>query len=200
MVGEIRDLETAKITAQAALTGHLVLSTLHTNHAAGAITRLVDMGLEEYLITASLLGVIAQRLVRKVCPHCREEYVPDEDEKNFFRCFFGSEVPPFMVRGRGCRYCSRTGYHGRTSIQEILVLNRELRKLILDGAAAEVLQQEAARGGMRSLVTDGRRAVEEGVTTVDEIVRVTFSSIFETGGGILDESAAYLSRLHDRED
>ncbi|MFO8192036.1 MAG: GspE/PulE family protein [Bacillota bacterium] len=198
MVGEIRDLETAKITAQAALTGHLVLSTLHTNHAAGAVTRLIDMGLEEYLITASLLGVIAQRLVRKVCPHCREEYVPDADEKSFFRHFFGKEVPPFLVRGRGCRYCSGTGYHGRTSIQEIIVLNRELRQLILEGETAEILQQKAAAGGMRSLIMDGRRVVEEGITTVDEIVRATFSSIFETGGGTLDETVAYLSRRHSQ--
>ncbi|MDY6826638.1 MAG: GspE/PulE family protein [Bacillota bacterium] len=194
MVGEIRDLETARMTTQAALTGHLVLSTLHTNHAAGAVTRLIDMGLEEYMITASLLGVIAQRLVRKVCPHCREEYTPHEDEKRFFRHFFGEEAPPLLVRGRGCRYCNRTGYRGRTSIQEILVLNRDLRQLILDGATAEILRQKAVTGGMRSLVMDGRRAIKEGITTADEIVRATFSSIFETGGRTLDETVAYLSR------
>ncbi|OPL11138.1 MAG: hypothetical protein AVO34_03340 [Firmicutes bacterium ML8_F2] len=198
MVGEIRDLETAKITAQAALTGHLVLSTLHTNHAAGAVTRMIDMGLEEYLITASLLGVIAQRLVRKVCPHCCEEYVPNADEKSFFQHFFGKEAPPFLVRGRGCRYCSGTGYRGRTSIQEILVLNRELRQLILEGGTAEILRQKAVAGGMRSLIMDGRREVEEGITTVDEIVRATFSSIFETGGSTLDETVAYLSRRNSQ--
>jgi type IV pilus assembly protein PilB len=200
MVGEIRDLETAKITTQAALTGHLVLSTLHTNNAAGAITRLIDMGLENYLVTASLLGVIAQRLVRQICPACAGEYVLSEREKVFFERYFGQEPPSKLIRGAKCHGCNQTGYRGRLSIQEILIVNRELQELIISGATAEVIHNKAVEQGMFSLVKDGMRLILEGKTTVSEIVRSTFNTIIDQESALNEESIAYLSNLKHRED
>jgi len=198
MVGEIRDLETAKITTQAAMTGHLVLSTLHTNNAASAVIRLVDMGLEEYLVSASLVGVIAQRLVRTICPHCRKVYNPDQEEKRLYRRFFSNEAPLQLYKGSGCRYCNNTGYKGRMSIQEVLALNRELQELIMAGVTAELLQARAVECGMETLVKDGLRAVESGKTTVDEIVRSTFSSIFDEKLAGNTDNTAFIKALHDR--
>jgi len=195
MVGEIRDLETAKITTQAAFTGHLVLSTLHTNNAAGAVTRLIDMGLENYLATASLVGVIAQRLVRKICSHCKKEYRLSDDEKYFYRHYFRKEPPQKLTRGTRCRHCNNTGYRGRTSIQEVMVLNQQLQEYILQGVTAKVLQQKAIEQGMVPLVRDGLRAVESGSTTIDEIVRTTFSSISDTAAPGCDNNASVLARL-----
>ncbi len=195
MVGEIRDLETAKITTQAAFTGHLVLSTLHTNNAAGAVTRLIDMGLENYLVTASLVGVIAQRLVRKICSHCKVEYGLSEDESYFYRRYFKKEPPQELTRGTGCRHCSNTGYRGRTSIQEVMVLNQQLQEYILQGVTAEVLQQEAIEQGMAPLVLDGLRVVESGTTTINEVVRTTYSSISDTAAPGHDKNAAVLARI-----
>jgi type IV pilus assembly protein PilB len=199
MVGEIRDLETAKITSQAAMTGHLVLSTLHTNNASGAVTRLVDMGLEDYLVSASLVGVIAQRLVRTICPDCSTEYRLGQEERLFFNRFFKKEAPSVLYRGLRCRHCNHTGYHGRTSIQEILVLNQELQELIMAGVTAEVLQQKAVELGMRTLVDDGLRCVEAGVTTVNEIVRTTFSSIADARQPGSADSLNYMAGLHKDE-
>jgi len=195
MVGEIRDLETAQISTRAALTGHLVLSTLHTNSAAGAITRLVDMGIEDYLVAASLNGVIAQRLVRKICPVCRDEYSLSEDEKLFHRRFFRTEPPPKVMQGKKCRSCNHTGYRGRTSIQEILVLNQGLKELILSGAKEEALQDRAVQEGMTPLVTDGLRLVEAGQTTVNEIVRAAYSSILDGDFQGMEESFGVMERL-----
>ena len=195
MVGEIRDLETAKITTQAAFTGHLVLSTLHTNNAAGAVTRLIDMGLENYLVTASLVGVIAQRLVRKICSHCKEEYRLSDDEKYFYRHYFRKEPPQKLTRGTGCRYCNNTGYRGRTSIQEVMVLNQQLQEYILQGVTAEVLQHKAVDQGMAPLVLDGLRVVENGLTTVNEVVRTTYSSISDTAAPGCDNNTAVPARL-----
>lgn len=181
MVGEIRDLETAKITTQAAFTGHLVLSTLHTNNAAGAVTRLTDMGLAEYLVTASLMGVVAQRLVRKICSHCIEEYMPGEKEKYLYQSFFQKDPPQKLMRGVKCKRCNNTGYRGRTAIHEIFVLNEDLQELILRKPTAEILQKKAVEQGMVPLVQDGLRCVEAGQTTVDEIIRTTFNSISGSG-------------------
>ncbi len=195
MVGEIRDLETAQISTRAALTGHLVLSTLHTNSAAGAVTRLVDMGIEDYLVTASLVGVIAQRLVRQICPICKDEYSLSEDDKLFYRRFFRAEPPPKLMQGKKCRSCNHTGYRGRTSIQEILVLNQELKELILSGAKEEALQERAVQAGMVPLVTDGLRLVEAGKTTINEIVRAAYSSIFDGAFPGPEESFGLMERL-----
>ena len=195
MVGEIRDLETAKMTIQSAFTGHLVLSTLHTNHAAGAVTRLIDIGLENYLVTASLVGVVAQRLVRKICENCAQEYSLADDQKLFYRRYFQKEPPRKLFRGGKCSSCSNTGYRGRTSIQEVLILNRELQELILRGVTAEGLQNKAVEQGMVPLVQDGLRCIEEGLTTVDEVIRATFNSIIDQGFLRYEDRAALMARL-----
>ena len=195
MVGEIRDLETAKITSQAAMTGHLVLSTLHTNNAAAAVTRLVDMGLEDYLVSASLVGVIAQRLVRIICPHCLVEYKPNLEEQQLYKRFFKQEAPQKLYRGKKCKRCNMTGYRGRSSIQEILVINQALQELIMAGVTAEQLQQKAEQLGMKTLLEDGLRLVEAGKTTVNEIIRTTFSSIFDNRLAGSCDSLDYLNCL-----
>ncbi|HOL17963.1 MAG TPA: GspE/PulE family protein [Bacillota bacterium] len=185
MVGEIRDLETARIATQAALTGHLVLSTLHTNNAASAITRLTDMGVEPYFITAALVGVVAQRLIRKICPHCSVPQPLSSEERLLYRHLFAAEPPEALSRGAGCNYCNQSGYRGRTSIQELLVLNREMHGLILAGATAQQLQEKAVAQGMTTLAQSGRLFLEKGITTLDEVVRAVFSSVFDS------ETASY---------
>ena len=161
MVGEIRDLETAQIAIRAALTGHLVFSTLHTNDAPSAITRLTDMGVENYLISSSLLAVLAQRLVRLICPHCR---VVDERQAALDRPVY---------RGAGCDHCSHLGYRGRQGILELMEVNDEIRRLVVQNADASVLTTAARSNGMRTLKEDGWDKVYRGVTTVEEVVRVT---------------------------
>lgn len=200
MIGEIRDLETAKIATQAALTGHLVLSTLHTNNAVGAVTRLIDMGLEPYLVTASLVGVIAQRLIRIICPHCREEYSLPEEENTFYRKYFQREPPLTLYRGNKCSLCNQTGYRGRTSIQELLLLNHDLQNLILKGATAIDLQEEAVGQGMQPLVMDSLRCLEEGITTLGEVVRTTFSSVFDADASDYTESSSFITQLQKYRD
>lgn len=180
MVGEIRDLETARIATQAALTGHMVLSTLHTNNAAGAVVRLIDMGLEPFMVTASLNGVIAQRLIRKICPRCSEEYAPSEEEKVFYYHFFKEDPPGKLYRGSKCKYCYQTGFRGRTSIQELLILDQELQGMILHGTKATALQGKAIELGMTPLVKDGLRRLKAGETTMGEVVRATFNSVFDS--------------------
>ncbi len=199
MVGEIRDIETAKITTQAAFTGHLVLSTLHTNNAAGAVTRLIDMGLAEYLVTASLMGVVAQRLVRKICSHCIDEHLLSDKEKYLYQHFFHKEPPRKLMRGVKCKRCNNTGYRGRTAIHEILVLSEDQQELILKKPTAEMLQKKAVEQGMIPLVQDGLRCVETGLTTVNEIVRTTFNSTYdpmasEDAGRIAEMSSLYRSK------
>jgi type IV pilus assembly protein PilB len=171
MVGEIRDLETAQIASQAALTGHLVLSTLHTNDAAGAVTRLADLGVEPFLICATLEAVLAQRLVRRICPECRERFVPParllvesgvRAEETEGQTFF---------RGRGCSACGHTGYRGRIGVFEWLRVTESIRALILERAPAAAIQRLAARQGMEPLRTAGLRAVFDGSTTVSEFMR-----------------------------
>ncbi|MGI6549326.1 MAG: GspE/PulE family protein [Syntrophomonadales bacterium] len=171
MVGEIRDDETADIAIRAALTGHLVLSTLHTNDAPGAVTRLMDMGIEPYLIASSLAGVIAQRLVRKICPECQEVYAADKREHEILA------IPPeeelFLKRGVGCPACHDTGYQGRTGVFEILELDRELRSLIDHRVPTDELHQAAINRGMVPLWEDCRKKVLSGITTLEEALRVT---------------------------
>ncbi len=173
MIGEMRDGETAQIAVQSALTGHLVLSTLHTNTAAGAITRMQDMGVESYLITSSVNGVLAQRLVRTLCPQCKAAYEPDE------ALLARTGLGRFVARGQriyravGCAACGQTGYRGRTGIHELLLLDDAMRHAILDGQDANSLHQLAQRAGMHSLHEDGLRKVAAGVTALDEVARVT---------------------------
>ena len=171
MVGEIRDPETAEIAIQSALTGHLVFSTLHTNDAAGAVTRLLEMGVESYLLASSLLGVLAQRLVRRVCRKCMQ---PAEMPPELWREIGGREGDPARaVVGRGCEDCANTGYRGRAGIYEFLPVSDQVKALILDRASAGAIKELAVQQGMRTLRDDGWRSVRSGMTTVPEVVRVT---------------------------
>ena len=173
MIGEMRDSETAQIAVQSALTGHLVLSTLHTNTAAGAVIRMQDMGVEPYLITSAVNGVLAQRLVRTLCGNCKESYEPGDEvrERTGLARFCAPGQP--IYRAVGCEHCRQSGYRGRTGIHELLTLDEPLRRAIIDGKDANVINTLAAEGGMLSLYEDGLRKVASGQTTLDELARVT---------------------------
>jgi type IV pilus assembly protein PilB len=173
MVGEMRDMDTAQIAIQAALTGHLVLSTLHTNDAAGAVTRLVDMGCEPFLVAASLEGILAQRLVRTICKNCKASYEPNESillqlgvavhelgDKDFFT-------------GRGCEVCGNSGYKGRKGLYELLDITDPIRELITDRAPTVVVKQKAMELGMQTLREDGLRNIYLGHTTIEEVLKYT---------------------------
>lgn len=171
MVGEIRDSETADIAIQAALTGHLVFSTVHTNDSAGAITRLQDMGIESFLLSSALLGVLAQRLVRTICLNCKEEYVL---EKAFIEQMgsWGREGMK-AYRGKGCKKCAQTGFKGRIGIYELLLVDDKIRELILTHASSHAIRNQARKTGMRTLREDGWDKVSRGITTIEEVLRVT---------------------------
>jgi general secretion pathway protein E/type IV pilus assembly protein PilB len=171
LIGEIRDRETAEIAVQASLTGHLVFSTLHTNDAPGATTRLVDMGVEPYLVASSLEMVAAQRLVRLICPKCKMEMPRGEVEK--LRAEFGAEVPDALYKGAGCRNCQGTGYRGRQGVFEMMPISDDIRALILERASSRVVRKVAIHEGMNSLREDGWRLVCEGRTTAEEVIRMT---------------------------
>ena len=173
MIGEMRDGETAQIAVQSALTGHLVLSTLHTNTAAGAVIRLQDMGVEPYLITSSVNGVLAQRLVRTLCPQCKAPYQPSPEllaSSGLGRHYQAGQP---LYESRGCPHCRGAGYLGRTGIHELLVLDEPMRRAILEGRDANTLNGIAAKNGMLSLYEDGLRKVVAGQTSLDELLRVT---------------------------
>jgi general secretion pathway protein E len=169
MIGEIRDLETAQIAIQAALTGHLVLSTLHTNNAASTLTRLLDMGVEDYLLPSTLNGIVAQRLVRRLCAACREPYAPLPE----LAAQLGLEGQLRFWQPKGCAACAQTGYSGRISINETLVMTDQVRREILQHADANALQRAAVAAGMRPMLHDGIAKVAAGVTSVEEVMRVT---------------------------
>jgi general secretion pathway protein E len=172
MVGEMRDLETAEIAIQAALTGHLVMSTLHTNSAAGTITRLLDMGIEDYLVTSTVTAVLAQRLVRKLCEECRESYRPLPELVDHLRIpTNGAE--PTLHRAGGCERCGGTGYRGRLAVLELLVLSDTVRQLILRRATIQEIHRAATTEGMRSMYEDGLRKALLGLTSIEEVLRVT---------------------------
>jgi type IV pilus assembly protein PilB len=171
MVGEVRDEETARTAIQAALTGHLVFSTLHTNDACAAITRLVNMGVESYLIGAALNMVLAQRLVRRVCSKCRQTYEPPRTMRKALERM-GYDMPEFF-KGVGCRLCRNTGYRGRIGIHEVLVLDDEIRDLVTASASLARIRDLARSRGMVTLRHDGFRKVREGITTVEEILHAT---------------------------
>ncbi|MGE8318196.1 MAG: type II secretion system ATPase GspE [Comamonas sp.] len=177
MIGEMRDGETAQIAVQSALTGHLVLSTLHTNTAAGAITRMQDMGVESYLITSSVNGVLAQRLVRTLCSNCKEEHEPGEEVRKRSGLARFSQVGQPIYRAVGCNQCRQTGYKGRTGIHELFVLDEPMRNAINAGKDANELFALASHAGMLSLHEDGLRKVAAGMTTLDEVARVTQDQI-----------------------
>jgi len=172
MIGEIRDLETAQIAVQASLTGHLVLATLHTNDAASAITRLADMGVEPYLLASSLLGVLAQRLVRTLCPACRTSHAPSPGEARLLSGLGLAAGAPAW-NAAGCAQCNGTGFSGRTGIYELLRIDDTLRRLIHDGAGELALRDGALRAGMRCLRDDGARFLGDGRTSLAELTRVT---------------------------
>lgn len=172
MIGEMRDHETAHIGIQASLTGHMVLSTLHTNDAPGAITRLFNLGIEPYLVGASLTAILAQRLVRRVCQHCRAEYEPDIGVMKRLKHLGLDDLAPF-VRGRGCTRCHNSGYQGRNGIFELLIPDDEMRDMITAGATLDQLRKRTANLGMKRLFDDGIRKVRENQTTIEEILRVT---------------------------
>jgi len=175
MVGEVRDTETAEITINAALTGHLVLSTLHTNDAPGAITRLLDMGIEPFLIVSSVRGVIAQRLVRRICPECKTEYTPGPDSDERILLGIGPHDPLVLFKGEGCPQCHYTGYQGRLAIHEVMPLLPEMKKLIMQHAPDQEIFALAKKQGTSTIREDGIAKALMGQTTLDELVRVAFS-------------------------
>ena len=178
MVGEIRDLETAELAIRTALTGHLVFSTLHTNDAAGAVTRLLDMGIEPYLITSSVDCIIAQRLVRIICNTCKEEYLPDEEVvKELMDEQTVKLKSPKFYRGRGCASCKFSGYKGRTGIYEILLINDDIRQLIMERTPSNIIKQKAISYGIKTLRRDGFIKILKGLTTPEEVLRVTHQDI-----------------------
>jgi general secretion pathway protein E len=174
MIGEMRDEETAAIAVQSALTGHLVLSTLHTNDAAGSITRLMDMGVEDYLLTSTVNAVLAQRLVRTLCHHCREAYTPLDDVVSRWDLQrYAGDSPVSLYRAVGCEHCGHTGYSGRNAIVELLVMTDQIKKLILKHSDAGKISRVAAESGMHTLLDDGLRKAVAGKTTIEEVRRVT---------------------------
>ena len=173
MVGEIRDIETAQIAVQASLTGHVVLSTLHTNDAPGAVTRLIDMGLEPFLISASLEGVLAQRLLRRICKTCRTPYEPDKDVVNMLDVDALEIANKKFYYGKGCPDCNRSGYKGRQGLFELMTINDQLRALITQKAPTLVLKQKAVESGMRPLREDGLRCIFDGHTSIEEVLKYT---------------------------
>jgi len=178
MIGEIRDVETAQIAIQASLTGHLVLSTLHTNDSASAVTRLIDMGIEPYLISSSVVAVMAQRLLRVICPECKRSYRPEaemisllnENEKVSAR-------DEQLYKGAGCPNCLETGYLGRTGIFELLVIDDDIKELIIKRNGSHIIKDAAVKKGMSTLREDGLRKAQDGITTLEEVYRVTQDSV-----------------------
>jgi type IV pilus assembly protein PilB len=178
MIGEIRDTVTGKIATESALTGHLVLSTLHTNDAISSVTRLVNMGIESFLLGSSLLGVVAQRLVRKICKECKKAYTPKPVELDRLELGDLSNSGVTFFKGSGCPKCKNTGYKGRTGIHEILLVDETLREMIIERASSEKMRQAALRNGFTDMRLDGLKKIFSGVTTTEEILRATRSEIF----------------------
>jgi general secretion pathway protein E len=172
MVGEMRDLETARIAVQSALTGHVVLSTLHTNDAASGVTRLLDMGVEDYLLTSTINGILAQRLVRRLCPVCRERYEPLPELAVKFVRLRDPDEDIHLYRPVGCDQCNGTGYLGRMVISEVLIMTDGIRQAVLSHATSTEIQRQAIAEGMLTMYEDGLRKSLDGRTTVEEVMRV----------------------------
>jgi type IV pilus assembly protein PilB len=175
LVGEVRDLETAQIAIQASLTGHLVFTTLHTNDAPSSIARLLDLGVESFLLTATLEAIVAQRLARRICTGCKEEFMPSEEQLMELALRPQDVGGRTFFRGRGCERCNKSGYKGRLAIFEIMVMNDDMRELIMSQASTSVLRHEARKRGMRTLRECGLLSIYDGQTTIDEVVRETLS-------------------------
>ncbi len=174
MIGEIRDKETADMAIRAAITGHLVLSTIHTNDAPSAVTRLVDMGIENFLISSSLVGVISQRLVRKLCPYCKEAYIPDEEERILLDLDAEKDVK--LYKKKGCQFCDNKGYYGRTGVYEMLLISKELRRLInKKDISSDEIKEMAIKEGMKTLKEACKERVIMGITSVEEIFKITYA-------------------------
>jgi general secretion pathway protein E len=176
MVGEVRDAETARMAIQSSLTGHLVFSTLHTNDSAGAISRLLDLGVEPYLVSSSLIAIMAQRLLRKVCPDCKKEYTPAPHELRELGLGDSRPEDTFYI-GAGCDKCFQTGYRGRTGIYELMLVNEEIQNLIYQRATAGAIKKFALDAGLQTLRMDGARKVLAGTTTISEVLRVTQADV-----------------------
>ncbi len=176
MVGEVRDAETAEIVTRAALTGHLVFSTLHTNDAVRSITRLLDMDVKPYLLTASLIGIVSQRLVRLICSHCRDSYEPSPTDLAMIEASCPGEEILRLYQGKGCTACSGTGFKGRTAIHEIMPVDEEMRQMIRSSSNTDAIRKSAVAKGMIPFIQDGIRRSKEGVTTLDEVMRVAYSA------------------------
>ncbi|MCX7000086.1 MAG: GspE/PulE family protein, partial [Candidatus Sumerlaeota bacterium] len=187
MVGEIRDQETAEITIRTALTGHLVFSTIHTNDACGAVTRLLDMGIEPFLVSSSVEGLIAQRLVRVLCPECKASYNPREELIERMNTRHEDISDATFYRPVGCETCRYTGYKGRTAVYELVKMNESFRRLVVDREPANVLRREAIMGGMKPIRLDGWHKVKKGITTIDEVMRVTMEDEFDYYEEVLKE-------------
>lgn len=172
MIGEIRDGETAEIAVRAAITGHLVMSTIHTNDAPSAVVRLVDMGIEPYLVASSLCGVMSQRLVRKICPHCKKAYEADAYEKKMLGLENQDKVTIF--KGEGCTFCNGSGYTGRTGVYEVMEITREIREMIISGKSTDEIRDVSIANGMKTLKMAATELVLRGVTTVDEMIKIAF--------------------------
>jgi type IV pilus assembly protein PilB len=173
LIGEVRDLETAEIAVQSSLTGHLVFTTLHTNDAPSSIARLLDLGMEPFLVTATLEGIVAQRLVRTICSRCKEEFAPTEDMLLELGLSADMVSGRTFFRGAGCEYCRGTGYSGRLAIFEMMVMDDELRNLIMARSSTNVIRDAARKRGMRTLRESGLLAIYDGVTTIEEVVAQT---------------------------
>jgi general secretion pathway protein E len=171
MIGEIRDLDTAEIAIQSALTGHVVFSTLHTNDAPSAITRLLDMGVENFLLSSTVRGVLAQRLIRLICPACREPDPSITDREELLKLGIDSSIT--LYKGAGCEKCANTGYFGRAGIYELLIIDEDLRKLVLKNSDSGQLRDLARQHGMTTLLEDGAEKIKAGITTLSEVFRVT---------------------------
>jgi type IV pilus assembly protein PilB len=192
MIGEIRDKETAQIAFRASVTGHLVLSTVHTNDAAGAVTRLVDLGLEPFMVASSLNTVVSMRLVRTLCPRCTEPYEANEEHAARIR---GNQVgggPITLHRGRGCPHCHETGYHGRTGIFEVLEIDDVIRGLVVQGSPDSGIRQAAIDAGMRTIGEDGLSKVLAGITTLEEVTRNVY--LTEVAGRVCGECDTVLNK------
>lgn len=172
LVGETRDKETAKIAIEAALTGHLVFTTLHTNDAPGAVMRLQEMDVEPFLISSSTIGIVAQRLLRRICSNCKQEYIPEQQTLEFLGFESKKEI---FYKGKGCDKCSGTGYKGRIGAYEVMKINDDLRNLIAKGVNSSILRYAAQQAGMKTLVEYSINLAKEGLTTIDEVIRVTFT-------------------------